>query len=194
MARLHAGGRHRARAPHQPRSRLPRPFRSGGRSSRCLTARWAAARGRCMPPPSGMGGCWAAAGGLVWGTAPWESARSACSGAGCLCSEARAFMHAPSPPQPAPAAAWGPAARAAASQGAARACSAPAHEQPPPAAVRRSPASLLVFSLPLQFEAPRHGNLGFLPKKRCRRGRGKVKSFPRDDAAKPPHLTAFMGE
>lgn len=38
------------------------------------------------------------------------------------------------------------------------------------------------------------GNLGFLPKKRCRRGKGKVKSFPKDDAAKPPHLTAFMGE
>ena len=35
--------------------------------------------------------------------------------------------------------------------------------------------------------------MGFLPKKRCRRGRGKVKSFPRDDASKPPHLTAFMG-
>ena len=48
-------------------------------------------------------------------------------------------------------------------------------------------------SLPLQFEAPRHGNLGFLPKKRCKRGKGKVKSFPRDDATKPPHLTAFMG-
>ena len=45
----------------------------------------------------------------------------------------------------------------------------------------------------LQFEAPRHGNLGFLPKKRCKRGKGKVKSFPRDDATKPPHLTAFMG-
>ena len=40
---------------------------------------------------------------------------------------------------------------------------------------------------------PRHGSLGFLPKKRCRRGKGKPKSFPRDDPAKPPHLTAFMG-
>jgi large subunit ribosomal protein L3e len=49
----------------------------------------------------------------------------------------------------------------------------------------------LIFSL--QFEAPRHGNLGFLPKKRCKRGKGKVKSFPRDDASKAPHLTAFMG-
>ncbi|PSC70373.1 60S ribosomal L3 isoform B [Micractinium conductrix] len=44
-----------------------------------------------------------------------------------------------------------------------------------------------------KFEHPRHGNLGFLPKKRCRRGKGKVKSFPKDDASKPPHLTAFMG-
>ena len=44
-----------------------------------------------------------------------------------------------------------------------------------------------------QFEHPRHGSLGFLPKKRCKRGKGKVKSFPRDDASKKPHLTAFMG-
>lgn len=40
---------------------------------------------------------------------------------------------------------------------------------------------------------PRCGSLGFLPKKRCRRGKGKPKSFPRDDPAKSPHLTAFMG-
>lgn len=46
----------------------------------------------------------------------------------------------------------------------------------------------------LQFEHPRHGSLGFLPRKRCKRGKGKVKSFPKDDASKPPHLTAFMGE
>ncbi|GBF93419.1 60S ribosomal protein L3 [Raphidocelis subcapitata] len=44
-----------------------------------------------------------------------------------------------------------------------------------------------------KFEHPRCGSLGFLPKKRCRRGRGKVKSFPRDDASKPVHLTAFVG-
>ena len=43
------------------------------------------------------------------------------------------------------------------------------------------------------FADPRYGNLGFLPKKRCRRGRGRVKSFPKDDASKKPHLTAFMG-
>lgn len=35
--------------------------------------------------------------------------------------------------------------------------------------------------------------MGFLPKKRCRRGRGKIKSFPRDDASKPCHLTGFIG-
>lgn len=40
---------------------------------------------------------------------------------------------------------------------------------------------------------PRHGSLGFLPKKRCRRGKGKIKSFPKDDPSKPCHLTAFMG-
>lgn len=44
-----------------------------------------------------------------------------------------------------------------------------------------------------KFERPRHGSLGFLPRKRCRRHRGKVKSFPKDDPSKPPHLTAFMG-
>ena len=43
-----------------------------------------------------------------------------------------------------------------------------------------------------KFEAPRHGSLGFLPRKRCRRHRGRVKTFPRDDAANAPHLTAFM--
>ncbi|GLI64272.1 hypothetical protein VaNZ11_007488, partial [Volvox africanus] len=44
-----------------------------------------------------------------------------------------------------------------------------------------------------KFEHPRSGSLGFSPRKRCRRGRGKVKSFPRDDPSKPLHLTAFMG-
>jgi len=44
-----------------------------------------------------------------------------------------------------------------------------------------------------KFSAPRHGSLGFLPRKRCRRHRGKVKSFPKDDSSLPPHLTAFMG-
>ncbi|KAF9405891.1 60S ribosomal protein L3, partial [Podila epigama] len=44
-----------------------------------------------------------------------------------------------------------------------------------------------------KFERPRHGSLGFLPRKRAARHRGKAKSFPKDDASKPVHLTAFMG-
>jgi len=46
-----------------------------------------------------------------------------------------------------------------------------------------------------KFEAPRHGSLGFLPRKRCTHtgGRGQIRSFPRDDTAKACHLTAFMG-
>jgi large subunit ribosomal protein L3e len=44
-----------------------------------------------------------------------------------------------------------------------------------------------------KFSAPRHGSLGFLPKKRSRRQRGKVKAFPKDDPKQPVHLTAFMG-
>eukprot|EP00887_Chlorella_sp_A99_P007590 scaffold28.g7590.t1 len=38
-----------------------------------------------------------------------------------------------------------------------------------------------------KFEHPRHGSLGFLPKKRCKRHQGK------DDPSKKPHLTAFLG-
>lgn len=44
-----------------------------------------------------------------------------------------------------------------------------------------------------KFECPRHGNLGFLPKKRTKHHTGKIKSFPKDDPSKPAHLTAFMG-
>ncbi|KAJ5729388.1 uncharacterized protein N7483_003896 [Penicillium malachiteum] len=44
-----------------------------------------------------------------------------------------------------------------------------------------------------KFEAPRHGSLAYLPRKRAARHRGKVKSFPKDDAKKPVHLTASMG-
>ncbi|KAF4693890.1 60S ribosomal protein L3 [Perkinsus olseni] len=44
-----------------------------------------------------------------------------------------------------------------------------------------------------KFEVPRHGSLGFLPRKRTRHHKGKVKSFPKDDQSKPCHLTAFMG-
>jgi large subunit ribosomal protein L3e len=41
--------------------------------------------------------------------------------------------------------------------------------------------------------APRHGSLQFAPRKRTKHHRGRVKSFPKDDASKPVHLTAFMG-
>jgi large subunit ribosomal protein L3e len=63
-----------------------------------------------------------------------------------------------------------------------------------------------------KYEAPRHGSLAFLPRKRAARHRGKVKrydienflpalnstidldfSFPKDDPKKPVHLTAIMG-
>jgi len=44
-----------------------------------------------------------------------------------------------------------------------------------------------------KFEHPRHGSLGFLPKKRSCRHRGKCKAFPKDDPTKPVHLTAFIG-
>jgi len=44
-----------------------------------------------------------------------------------------------------------------------------------------------------KFSAPRHGHVGFLPKKRCKRQRGKVKAFPKDDQSKPVHLTGFLG-
>ncbi|WAQ95705.1 RL3-like protein [Mya arenaria] len=44
-----------------------------------------------------------------------------------------------------------------------------------------------------KFSAPRHGSKGFLPKKRARRHRGKVKSFPKDNKSAPPHLTAYLG-
>jgi len=44
-----------------------------------------------------------------------------------------------------------------------------------------------------KFERPRHGSLGFLPKKRARRHQGRIRSFPRDDRTKKPHLTAFLG-
>jgi large subunit ribosomal protein L3e len=44
-----------------------------------------------------------------------------------------------------------------------------------------------------KFECPRHGSLGFLPKKRTAHKFGKIKSFPKDDAKAECHLTAFMG-
>jgi len=44
-----------------------------------------------------------------------------------------------------------------------------------------------------KFEAPRRGSLGFIPRKRSKRSRGKVKTFPKDNKKVAPHLTAFMG-
>lgn len=44
-----------------------------------------------------------------------------------------------------------------------------------------------------KFEKPRSGNLGFLPRKRTRHHRGRIRSFPKDDASKKPHFTAFAG-
>ena len=44
-----------------------------------------------------------------------------------------------------------------------------------------------------KFEAPRHGNLGFVPRRRTRHHRGRIRSFPRDNKLKPVHLTAFAG-
>ncbi len=42
------------------------------------------------------------------------------------------------------------------------------------------------------FERPRHGCLGFLPRKRTRHHFSKINIFPKDDASKAPHFTAFM--
>eukprot|EP01117_Protostelium_nocturnum_P009631 TRINITY_DN343_c0_g1_i1.p1 TRINITY_DN343_c0_g1~~TRINITY_DN343_c0_g1_i1.p1 ORF type:complete len:392 (-),score=122.47 TRINITY_DN343_c0_g1_i1:106-1281(-) len=44
-----------------------------------------------------------------------------------------------------------------------------------------------------KFRAPRRGSLGFSPRKRAARFRGKVRSFPKDNASAKPHLTAFLG-
>lgn len=44
-----------------------------------------------------------------------------------------------------------------------------------------------------KFEKPRKGHLGFLPKRRTRHYRGRIRSFPKDDQKKKPHLTAFAG-
>jgi len=44
-----------------------------------------------------------------------------------------------------------------------------------------------------KFRAPRHGSLGFLPRKRSKRQNGKIKCFPKDDQTQPCHLTGFVG-
>lgn len=44
-----------------------------------------------------------------------------------------------------------------------------------------------------KFSIPRKGNLGFLPRKRTKHHRGRIRSFPRDDKSKACHFTAFGG-
>ena len=44
-----------------------------------------------------------------------------------------------------------------------------------------------------KYSCPRKGHLGFLPRKRTQKHRGKIRSFPRDDKSKAPHFTAFGG-
>ena len=44
-----------------------------------------------------------------------------------------------------------------------------------------------------KYENPRSGSLAYLPRRRTRHHRGRVRAFPKDDAKKPVHLTAFMG-
>uniref|UniRef100_A0A4X2KWJ6 60S ribosomal protein L3 n=1 Tax=Vombatus ursinus TaxID=29139 RepID=A0A4X2KWJ6_VOMUR len=44
-----------------------------------------------------------------------------------------------------------------------------------------------------KFSAPRHGSLGFLPRKRSSRHGGKLKTSPKMTPNKPIHLIAFLG-
>jgi len=44
-----------------------------------------------------------------------------------------------------------------------------------------------------KFSAPRHGSMGYYPKKRASRLRPRVKAFPKDDPSKPVHVTSFLG-
>jgi large subunit ribosomal protein L3e len=44
-----------------------------------------------------------------------------------------------------------------------------------------------------KFEHPRYSHLGYLPKRRTKYAKGKIRSFPKDDRTKPVHMTAFMG-
>uniref|UniRef100_A0A8C5GEM3 Ribosomal protein L3 like n=1 Tax=Gouania willdenowi TaxID=441366 RepID=A0A8C5GEM3_GOUWI len=44
-----------------------------------------------------------------------------------------------------------------------------------------------------KFHAPRHGHMGFLPRKRSKKHRGKVRTWPKDDPSLPVHLTGFLG-
>ena len=44
-----------------------------------------------------------------------------------------------------------------------------------------------------KFRRPRRGNLGFMPRRRTKHPRGRIRSFPADNSANKPHLTAFVG-
>ena len=44
-----------------------------------------------------------------------------------------------------------------------------------------------------KFSCPRKGNLGYLPRKRTKHHRGRIRSFPKDNKANAPHFTAFGG-
>lgn len=44
-----------------------------------------------------------------------------------------------------------------------------------------------------KFESPRHGSLAYLPKRRTKHHRGRVRHFPKDNQKSPVHLTAFIG-
>eukprot|EP00997_Jenningsia_sp_PLL12_P000045 NODE_1007_length_1326_cov_212.992952_g832_i0.p1 GENE.NODE_1007_length_1326_cov_212.992952_g832_i0~~NODE_1007_length_1326_cov_212.992952_g832_i0.p1 ORF type:complete len:396 (+),score=98.32 NODE_1007_length_1326_cov_212.992952_g832_i0:55-1242(+) len=44
-----------------------------------------------------------------------------------------------------------------------------------------------------KFEHPRCGSLEYMPKRRTKHHHGRIRSFPKDDATKPVHLTAFSG-
>lgn len=43
-----------------------------------------------------------------------------------------------------------------------------------------------------KYEAPRHGSLAFLPRKRAERIRPKIPSYPADDESQPVHLTTYF--
>ncbi|OIR58498.1 MAG: 60S ribosomal protein L3 [Amphiamblys sp. WSBS2006] len=44
-----------------------------------------------------------------------------------------------------------------------------------------------------KFEAPRHGSLGFLPRKRAQYHRGQLRAHRKDDPSAPIHLSGFIG-
>jgi len=44
-----------------------------------------------------------------------------------------------------------------------------------------------------KFEHPRRGSLGFLPRKRTKHHRGRIRKFPKDSTDKKVHLTGYIG-